>query len=78
MFFFIPVFRFSPVSIIPQMFHTHSRMYNQRYITLATDNIVKHRIETTSLYNQRRDKSLTNLARNPLGWTILNTGKKLG
>ena len=63
---FIPVLRFSPVSIIPQIFHTHSCMYNQRYITLATGNIVKHRIETTSLNNQRRDKSLTNLARNPL------------
>jgi hypothetical protein len=40
-------------------------MYNQRYITLATDNIVKHKIETTPLNNQRRDKLLTNLVRNP-------------
>jgi hypothetical protein len=40
--FLIPVVRFSPVSIIQQMFHSfmNVRMYNQRYITLATDNIV--------------------------------------
>jgi hypothetical protein len=38
---FSQVFRFSHVSIIVVMLHTHSVIYCQHYIILATDSLVK-------------------------------------
>jgi hypothetical protein len=37
----LPVFQFSPVSIIPPMPHTHSFIHHRRYINSTTDSIVK-------------------------------------
>lgn len=75
-FIFIPVLRFSPVSIIQQMFHTPC-VHNQRYITLATDNIVKHRTETTSLTKARINHEQI-WQEIHWKWTILKTDTKLG
>jgi hypothetical protein len=37
----LPALQVLPVSIIPPTLHSHSSIYHRRYITLATDNVVK-------------------------------------
>ena len=38
---FLQILRFSPVTIIPPMFHTHSLTYHRRCMMLAIDSVVK-------------------------------------
>ena len=35
------VLQFSPATVIPPMFHTHSLIYHRRYKILARDSVVK-------------------------------------
>ena len=38
---FVQRYRLSPVSTIPPLLHTHQFIYHRRYVTLATDSVVK-------------------------------------
>jgi len=38
---FLRVVRFSPVSVIPDMFSTHSFKHRRRYVILAADSVIK-------------------------------------
>ena len=38
----LPVLRFSPVSVIPEMLHTHRAINDQRQIDVAVNSIVQY------------------------------------